>query len=248
MRVLPILALLSVLVFLPKSSAGEGRIIREIPHDSHAFTEGLVVQGGVLYESTGLNGSSSLRKIDLTTGRILKKNPLDPHEFAEGITFFKGALYQLTWTSEHGYIYDPRTLERTGTFKYSGQGWGLTHDNNALIMSNGTNELRYFEPRATGTIRSIQVHWADGSPVTGLNSLEYAHGEILANVYYWDKIIRIDPSTGLVKGQIDLSEITAQSQHGDPYKVLNGIAYDPARDDLIVSGKDWDRAFEIEFS
>jgi glutamine cyclotransferase len=220
------------------------QVVRSYPHDRAAFTQGIIFRNGVFYEGTGLNGRSTLRKVKPETGEVLEVKPLGPEYFGEGITDWKGSLLQLTWKNEIGFVYDMKTFERTKTFSYKGEGWGLTHDGARLIMSDGTAELRFLDPATFNETGRITVHDAHG-PVDRLNELEYVKGEVFANIWTTDRIARISPKDGRVTGWIDLSGLlTATERAGDA--VLNGIAYDAADDRLFVTGKLWPRVFEIK--
>ncbi len=203
-------------------------IINRYPHDTVAFTEGLLIDSdnATLYESTGLNGESSLRREDLATGQVLARIDIPAEYFAEGLTLFHGKLYQLTWQSHTGFIYDAGCFCQTGAFAYDGEGWGLAHDDSALIMSDGTEHIRFLDPDSLAVTRIITVT-DGGQPVLLLNELEYVRGEIYANVWMTDRIARIDPATGTVRGWIDLTGLLSAAEHGpSPDNVLNGIAYD----------------------
>jgi glutaminyl-peptide cyclotransferase len=214
------------------------------PHDPAAFTQGLIFRAGVLWESTGLNGTSSLRKVELETGRVLKKLDVPQQYFAEGMTVFRNHVYQLTWQSQKGFIYDPETFAPQGEFAYMGEGWGLTHDDQFLIMSDGTNRIRFIDPQTFETKRTISVV-NNGQPLNELNELEYVKGEIYANIWQTDTVVRIDPQTGKILGLIDLSGLLPATDRTPATDVLNGIAYDEANDRLFVTGKMWPKLFEI---
>jgi glutamine cyclotransferase len=218
---------------------------RSFPHDHAAFTQGLVLYDGALFESTGLYGSSSLRKVDLKTGRVLKKIDVPAEYFAEGMTIFRGKIFQLTWKAHKGFTYDPESFQKSGEFAYEGEGWGLTHDDQFLIMSDGTNQLRFLDPSDFKVARTINV-LDDGRPLMELNELEYVKGEIYANVWQTDRIARINPQTGEIKGWINLAGLLKIKDQNDPVDVLNGIAYDQERDRLYVTGKLWPTLFEIK--
>lgn len=220
------------------------RIVREYPHDARAYTQGLAYADGVLYEGTGRYGLSSLRKVELETGKVLKQVDLSPSFFGEGITLLNGKVYQLTWRSQTGFVYDLASFERLGRFQYPTQGWGLTHDGTHLIMSDGSARLYYLHPETFAQTRVLEVHDANG-PVDQLNELEYINGEIYANVWHRDDIVRISPETGAVVGRIDMSNLIDPARLTDPEAVLNGIAYDAATDRLFVTGKLWPALFEI---
>jgi|SRR5262245_5835063 len=220
-------------------------IINTYPHDPAAYTQGLVYQQGSLYESTGLNGQSSFRKIDLKTGKILKKVDLEPQFFGEGLTLLDGRAYQITWQTQHGFVYQLETFELIKTFRYLGEGWGLTHDGTSLIMSNGSNYISYLNPGTFAPHRVISVT-DGGQPIVNLNELEFIKGEIWANVWMTDRIARIDPGSGRVIAWIDLKGLlTPEDRPADPGGVLNGIAYDRENDRLFVTGKLWPKLFEI---
>ncbi len=219
------------------------RIVRTFPHDPEAFTQGLIFRDGVFYEGTGLNGRSSLRKVTVETGNVLQIKTTPSEYFGEGITDWKGSLVQLTWRSEIGFVYDLSSFERTKTFQYTGEGWGLTHDGSRLIMSDGSAALRSLDPATFKETGRITVR-DGGSPVENLNELEYVKGEIYANVWQTDRIARINPKSGRVTGWIDLSGLLTPAERAGT-DVLNGIAYDAARDRLFVTGKLWPKVFEI---
>ena len=224
------------------------QIVKTYPHDENAFTQGLIYHDGVLYEGTGLRGRSSLRRVELATGKVLQLHPLNRRYFGEGITWWKNRIIQLTWTSGTGFIYHPETFEKLEEFTYSTQGWGLTHDNKRLIMSDGTDTLYFLDPDTFQEIGRIQVKYQD-KPVTNLNELEYINGEIFANVWQADLIARISPQTGRVLSWIDLTGLLETQSRSPSYgseDVLNGIAYDELEDRLFVTGKLWPKLFEIE--
>jgi len=220
------------------------KLVRAYPHDPRAFTQGLEYFGGFLYESTGIAGESTLRKIALGTGKVIQKVELPPQYFGEGLTIFHGKIYQLTWLSKKGFIYDLRTFRPIGEFSYDGEGWGLTHEDKSLIMSDGTNKIRYIDPVSFNVTRTLEVY-AGGEGVVNLNELEYVNGEILANIWHSTRIARIDARSGQVLAWIDLTSIVAMEQHGDE-AVLNGIAYDKIGHRLFVTGKNWSKVFEIK--
>ncbi len=220
------------------------QVIKAYPHDGTAFTQGLVYVNGVLYESTGLNGQSSVRKVNLATGKVLQKQSVDPAHFAEGLTEWGGNLIQLTWQSGIGFIYDRTTLRLKGTFNYPGEGWGLTHDGNRLILSDGSATLRFLNPNSFREIGRVVVR-DRGTPVPDLNELEFIKGEVYANVWHTNRIARISPATGEVLGWIDLTGLIPQRLLPHSEAVLNGIAYDSANDRLFVTGKLWPKLFEI---
>jgi len=222
------------------------KVLRYFPHDSEAFTQGLVFDEGVLYESTGGEGKSDLRRADLEDGTVLDSLPLPDKDFGEGLTVWKGHLIQLTWRSNVGYVYDKGDLRKIREFHYEGEGWGLTHDGRYLIMSGGSSTLRFLDPETFEVVRTLLVK-DHGRPVSDLNELEYIKGEVYANVWQSDRIARISPKTGEVLGWIDLKGLleNAPPKPGQP-NVLNGIAWDAGRDRLFVTGKLWPWLFQIE--
>lgn len=219
-------------------------MVREYPHDPSAFTQGLVYVDGHLYESTGLEGASSLRQVDLETGKVIRRRALKPDEFGEGLTDWGGRLLQLTWTGMRGFIYERASLAVSGTFRYAGEGWGLTHDGRRLILSDGTAVLRFLDPETFREIGRLPVH-DEGRAVPRLNELEYVRGEVYANVWQSDRVARISPENGAVLGWIDLTGLLSAADLRHPVDVLNGIAYDPGRERLFVTGKWWPKLFEI---
>ena len=221
------------------------QVVHAYPHDRTAFTEGLFYEGGFLYESTGLEGHSNLRKVDLATGKVLRSRALDAQYFGEGIVDWKGRLIQLTWVNHVGFIYDMATFAPVGRFDYPGEGWALTTDGHDLIMSDGTPVLRILDPATLKPVRTLTVT-ANGVPVKDLNELEWVKGEILANIWMTNRIARIDPASGRVTGWIDLTGLmTPRETGGDADAVPNGIAYDAQHDRLFVTGKLWPRLFEV---
>ena len=228
------------------AAADEGyRVVHSYPHDAKAFTQGLVFADGHLYESTGLVGHSSLRMVDLETGRVLQELPVPQPYFAEGLTTLGSTLFQLTWQSHVAFTYDRFSFRQLDTAKYTGEGWGLTTDGKALILSDGTAQLRFLDPQTFRELRRVTVK-DHGRPVIQLNELEMVKGEIYANVWYSDRIARISPATGKVLGWIDLAGLLPENERTDPQAVLNGIAYDAEHDRLFVTGKLWPRLFEIK--
>lgn len=220
-------------------------VVRAYPHDPDAFTQGLVYLDGFLYESTGLHGKSSVRKIELETGKVLRRRTLDEKYFGEGLAAWGPDLFQVTWQGNRGFVYDRDTFTEKATFTYGGQGWGLTQDGGRLIMSDGSATLRFLDPRTLEETGRMTVR--DGTrPVTRLNELEYVRGEIYANVWKTDLIARISPRTGRVQGWIDLRGLWKAGGKHKGLSVLNGIAYDVAGDRLFVTGKLWPRLFEIK--
>ncbi len=226
----------------PPTSSYE--VVASYPHDPAAFTQGLVWHEGGLYESTGLYGESSLRQVDLVTGEVLRSVAVPAEHFAEGLAILDGRAIQLTWRSQIGFVYDLQRFGRQGQFAYEGEGWGLTHDGRSLIMSDGTHRIRFLDPATFATTRCIGVY--DGArPLANLNELEYVRGEIWANVWQTERIVRIDPASGAILGWVDLSGLLPAGERTPSVDVLNGIAYDAAADRLFVTGKYWPRLFEI---
>jgi glutamine cyclotransferase len=220
------------------------KLVRAYPHDPRAFTQGLEYYAGYLYESTGIAGQSTLRKVALQTGEVIQKANLPSQYFGEGLTIFHGKIYQLTWLSKKGFIYDLRSFRQVGEFPYDSEGWGLTHDDKSLIMSDGTNKIRYIDPVSFGVTRTLEVY-AGNEGVVNLNELEYVKGEIFANIWHSPRIARIDARSGQVLAWFDLTSIVAREPHSEE-AVLNGIAYDRIGDRLFVTGKNWSKLFEIK--
>jgi glutaminyl-peptide cyclotransferase len=218
------------------------------PHDTLAYTQGLLARGDRLLESTGLEGRSELRLVDRATGRVLKRASLPGDEFGEGIAAIDGRVYQLTWKSGRGRIYDERTFAVVDSFAYEGEGWGLASDDSLLYLSDGTSTVRVIDPRAFRLVRTIRVTEAD-KPVYMLNELEWVRGELWANVYETSFIARIDPVTGRVVGWIDLRALLPEAQRkrlADGGGVANGIAYDAREGHVLVTGKDWPSLFQLD--
>jgi glutaminyl-peptide cyclotransferase len=214
------------------------------PHDTSAYTQGLAYRDGFLYEGTGLNGRSSLRKVRLETGEVLQHVDLGSEFFGEGITLVKDNVLQLTWKSERGFVYDLNNFLLLRTFSYSGEGWGLTTNGREVFMSDGTSEIRVLDAETLHEKRRFGVH--DGStPVDQLNELEFVEGQIFANVWHSNRVARISPRTGDLVGWIDLTGLLSPIYRLESEAVLNGIAYDPIRKRLFVTGKLWPSVFEI---
>jgi glutaminyl-peptide cyclotransferase len=221
-------------------------IERTFPHDAGAFTEGLFFLKGYLYESTGVEGRSSIRKVCLENGKIVGSAAFPPALFGEGIVNWKNDIVGVTWRSQIGFRWDLGSFRNKASFSYSGEGWGLTQDGESLILSDGTAELRFLDPVTLRERRRVTVT-ARGKPVRKLNELEWVKGEILANVWQRDLIVRIDPASGAVTGVIDVSELARLNTHGSD-DVLNGIAYDSRRDRLFVTGKNWPHLYQIRLT
>src|SRR5262245_28940814 len=254
MRAVLLLVMATIGFLPPQRSGGSGpvptygyQVVRSYPHDRQAFTQGSIVRHDLIYEGTGLNIRSGIRKVKLETGEVLQAKPLAPEYFGEGITEWNGQIVQITWQSEVGFVYDLRTFEQTKRWSYTGEGWGLTHDGTRIIMSDGSSSLRFLDPATLKETSRITVRDANG-PVERLNELEYVKGEVFANVWTTDRIARISPKDGRVTGWIDLSGLLSPAERATVQReggTLNGIAYDAAGDRLFVTGKLWPRVFEI---
>lgn len=230
----------------PKKTPVYGhKVVKSYPHDQYAFCQGLVVEGDTLYEGTGREGQSTLRVVDLKTGQVQKSIKLPDVVFGEGITVFEGQIYQLTWKNNIAYVYDKDTFQYKTKIRYSGEGWGLTHDGTHLIMSDGSSSLRFVNPKTFKTVKKLRVR-ENGRNVEDLNELEYVDGKIYANVWYKDLIAQISPKTGDVEAWIDLRGIISDQDRGNREHVLNGIAYDPQSKRLFVTGKNWPYLYEIQ--
>jgi len=220
-------------------------IVHIYPHDIAAFTEGLFYLNGFLYESTGLEEHSTIRKVRLETGEVLQKIDIPPQHFGEGIVNWQGHLISLTWKSHMGFVFDLSTLKLQRQWHYQGEGWALTRDDKQIIMSDGTSELRFIDPKTLKETGRLQVT-LEGKPVLDVNELEWVKGEIYANVWQTNWILRIDPNSGNVVGLINLSGLLKRSDViPGQTDVLNGIAYDAKGDRLFVTGKNWPKLFEI---
>jgi glutaminyl-peptide cyclotransferase len=243
--------LLAGLLFAPAGAAraevpvAHVEVVKSYPHDPQAFTEGLFYRDGFLYESTGLEGHSSIRKVKLETGEVLQQQALDPQYFGEGIVAWKNRLVQITWQSQIGFVYDLATFKLLRTFHYAGEGWALTHDGCRLIMSDGTDTLRFLDPVGLKEIGHVSVT-ADGVPVRDLNEVEFVKGEVYANIWQTSRIACIDPKSGHVLRWIDVGNLVAAIGNRGTEAVPNGIAYDAAHDRLFVTGKLWPKIFEIK--
>ncbi len=227
-------------------------VVNTFKHDSKAFTEGLFFHDGFLYESTGQEGKSDLRRTELESGKIVRQAKLPSDSFGEGTTILGDKIYQLTWQEERGFVYDAATFKQTGTFEYQGEGWGLTNDGTNLIMSDGTSVIRIIDPQNFKLIRTLSVLDERGKPLMKINELEYIKGEIWSNVWHSEEIgkpnhiARIDPNNGKLLGWIDLGGISPDDVSRDSENTLNGIAYDAAADRVFVTGKNWKNLFEIK--
>ena len=254
-----LIALAALLVFLlvmrlrlpgyhsiPKNLGANASItvLAKFPHDPAAFTQGLLYADGLFYESAGLYGQSTLRKVEPKTGAVLLEKRLDAQYFAEGLALLEGKLYQLTWKENTGFIYDPQDFRQLGAFSYPTEGWGLTTDGSSLILSDGSATLYFLDPKTLQTTRALQIS-LDGAPLDRLNELEYIRGEIYANIWYKDLIARIDPASGEVVGVIDCGSLRDGEGAPAPKDVLNGIAYDARGDRLYLTGKNWPWIYEV---
>lgn len=228
-------------------------IVKTFNHDPSAFTQGLIYYNGSLYEGTGGskargdNFYSSLRKVDLDTGKVEKKFDLADDYFGEGITIMNDKIYQITWREMTGFVYDLNDFKLLKEFRYSGEGWGLTNDGKNLIMSDGTHVIRFMDPENFQTIRTITVLNENGRPQMNINELEYIKGEIWANIWETGDIIRIDPSNGKILGRIDFEKLMDETMDKSPTAdVLNGIAYDAQNDRIFITGKKWNKLYEVK--
>ena len=222
------------------------KIVNTYPHDTDSFTQGLVFDNGVLYESTGLNGRSAVKIVDLKTGKILKSQQLPDRYFGEGIAVVGNKIIQLTWRSKTGFVYDKKTLKLLKRFNYNTQGWGITYDGKYLIMSDGSAVLYFMDPDTFKVVGTLEVY-GDNGKVSKLNELEYIDGKIYANVWGTEKIARINPKTGRVTSWIDLGGLLKKEDKRGRVDVLNGIAYNLENGNFFVTGKLWPKLFEIEF-
>ena len=247
-----LLGVMTATAVLVAPSAGAGAaerwtVVNVYPHDPNAWTQGLAFRKGVLYETTGLYGRSSLRRVDLATGRVLQIRRLADHYFAEGLTFHGGRAWVLTWKERRVLLFDPLSFARVGRFDYAGEGWGLTTNGSKLIMSNGSDKLRFRSPRTFAVTRQISVTEA-GQPVSRLNELEWVNGRIWANVWLTPHVVIIDPRDGRVLERLDFSALLERERElGDP-REMNGIAYLAAADRLFVTGKYWRNVYEIRLT
>jgi glutamine cyclotransferase len=250
--------LLAVAVFAPGLIAASARqtsmtapatlrvdVVRSYPHDRSAFTQGLIWRDGALYESTGLVGRSSLRRVDLATGSVIQQAIVPAPYFAEGLADVGNRLFQLTWQHGRVFVYDKSTFNRVGELGYQGEGWGLCHDGRSLVMSNGSDALTVRDPKTFAVTRTIRVTQA-GRPLGRLNELECVGGDIYANVWTTDTIVRIDGTTGRVVARIDAAGLLSPAERLGA-DVLNGIAYDPADRTFLITGKLWPRLFRVTF-
>lgn len=236
-------------VFAPAYASAElpnygFRVVHVYPHDSHAYTEGLFYLDGFLYESTGQVGQSTIRKVRLEDGAVLQSHAILPSLFGEGIVNWNDEIISLTWQDQIGFRWNLKDFSEIRQFSYAGEGWALTQDGESIIKSDGTSILHFLDPVTLAEKRRLEVT-AEGRPVKNLNELEWVKGEILANIWLTNRIARIDPATGKVKGWIDLGLLPEALHKTNPDEVPNGIAYDKANDRLFITGKDWPHLYEI---
>jgi glutamine cyclotransferase len=229
----------------PAAADTQWKLVATYPHDASAFTEGLFYLDGALYESTGLEGQSDIRKVALKTGKVLQRRVIDPPYFGEGIAHWGKKLVSLTWRHRQGFVWNLSDFTAVSDFRYAGEGWGMTQDGRNLIMSDGTAQLRFLDPDSLAEQRRISVTW-NGRAVDRLNELEYVKGEVWANIWYDTKIARIDPATGAVIDWIDVAALRKAAGVTDSEAVANGIAYDAAKDRVFITGKNWPKLFEIK--
>jgi len=243
-----LLVLLSLLLGLPATAAipvEQPRVLHVYPHDTGAFTEGLLIRDGWLYESTGFENHSFIRKEVLATGKVVQSISIPSQYFGEGIVDWGDSLRSFVWHGGKGFIWDLKTLRQTGSWTYTGEGWAMTQDGRNIIMSDGTPVLRFLDPKTMRVARRLTVT-LNGQPLAMINELEYVHGEILANVWQTSLIVRIDPKSGRVKGVIDVTPLWDKAGVTDPGAVPNGIAYDKKTNRLFVTGKYWPYLYEIQ--
>jgi glutaminyl-peptide cyclotransferase len=221
------------------------KVVHVYPHDRTSFTEGLEYRGGFLYESTGEVGHSVLRKVKLETGEVVQEIKLAPHLFGEGITILNHQIVQLTYQTQLGFVYDLASMKQQRTFIYEGEGWSLTNDGNRIFMDDGSARIRVWDGATLREKRRFTVH-DDNGPVEQVNELEWVEGEIYANVWQTDQMLRISPVDGRVLGRVNLSGLLTDADRNPPVDVLNGIAYDAAGKRLFVTGKWWPKLFEIQ--
>jgi glutaminyl-peptide cyclotransferase len=250
MRILVVVAALTACACGPASQAGSipeygYEVVHSYPHDPGAYTQGLLYLDGYLYEGTGMEGRSSIRKVKIETGEVLQRREIPESYFGEGIVNWKDHLVEITWRSKTGFVYNLTSFTPVREFTYPGEGWGLTQDGARIIMSDGTAQLRFWDPETLRETGRVTVT-ADGETVDQLNELEWVKGEVFANVYQTDRIARINPSNGKVTGWINLAGILSRADRTGMEDVLNGIAYDAKGDRLFVTGKQWSKLFEIK--
>lgn len=245
------LAALALAALAAACSRGEPatgyEVLARFPHDTSAYTQGLLYHDGVLYESTGRYGVSELRRVELESGRVLQRVRLPDDRFGEGLALLDGRLFQLTWESGVGYVYDVETLALVDSFTYTGEGWGLTTDGESLIMSDGSDTIRFLDPQTFETVRTVAIR-DNGAPLKDINELEYIGGVLYANIYRTDWIVRIDPETGNVLNWTNMRGLLSTRERTPYTDVLNGIAYDAENDRLFVTGKLWPTLFHVRLT
>ena len=224
------------------------QIINIYPHDPNAFTQGLEYNDGYLYESTGLHGKSSIRKVDIKTGEVLKIKKLSNNLFGEGITILNDKIYQLTWKARHGFIYDKNTFSYIDTFSYKTQGWGITNNSYELIYSDGSSKLYFMNPNSFEIVKVLNISDKDGNAVHNINELEYINGKIYANIWLSDNIVVINPKTGIIEKWINLSMLRGKLKSKEKVNVLNGIAYNSVDKSFYVTGKYWPYLFQLRIN
>jgi glutamine cyclotransferase len=235
----------------PKAAATSGverlrvQVVRSYPHDRAAFTQGLLIDGGKLFESTGLVGQSTLREVELSTGRVIRKIDVPPPIFAEGLALVGDRLIQLTWQNGRALVYNKNTFARAGEFSYRGEGWGLCAAGKEVVMSDGSANLTFRRPADFSVVRTLAITM-EGQPLPQLNELECVDGAIYANVWMRDMIVRIDPATGRVTQRIDAPNLLSPLERKG-VDVLNGIAYDPSDQTFLITGKLWPKLFRVKF-
>lgn len=255
MRVPGTLQLLTLLALMPAAGGAlaapsiptyDFKVVRSYPHDQQAFTQGLLYRDGFLYESTGLNGKSSIRKVNLETGKVLQSKDIPPQYFGEGLTVWKDTLVGITWQTQTGFVFDLATFELRNQFAYPGEGWGLAQNGKELVLSDGSATLRFLDPKTFLEQRRVKVT-ADGIAVDQINELEVVGDEIFANIWHTNTIARIDQNTGKIVGWIDLGKLYPDAGKGQSGEnVLNGIAWDADKKRLFVTGKLWPKLYEIK--
>lgn len=222
-------------------------IVNTLPHDPQSYTQGLEFVNQQLIETSGGYGLSSIRHVNPQSGEVLNKRPLAANVFVEGLTCYKNEIWILTWQEHTAYVFDPTTFKFIREYKFDGEGWGLTHDDSHLIMSDGSHILKFMDPKTFKPTKSIEVT-RNGTPVRMLNELEMVNGEIFANIYQSDEIVKINPNTGHVTGSLSLSGLRNQLPTPNRAEALNGIAYNPNTGNLLITGKLWPKMFEIKLN
>ncbi len=222
------------------------KIVKVFPHDPNAFTEGLFYDHGTLYESTGRNGTSFIRQVNLDTGSVIQQTQVDSQYFGEGIAPWKGRIVSLTWQTQKGFVWNQADLKLKSSFNYKGEGWGMTGDGHDLIMSDGTPTIKFLDPDSLKVVKTISVNY-NGQPLDQVNELEWIDGEILANIWRTRDLVRIDPKTGHVDAVVDMASLPeVASPPDDPDAVANGIAFDPVGHRIFVTGKLWPHLYQVE--